>query len=100
EVCESVVAWADPRLAETPRGNKVLLWVRDGVHQPHRNTDATELFELASRARAAGLAPVVIGEAVRGGDLPRGAVDMTLFSRDPVFQGAGARRAQLQLFEH
>jgi hypothetical protein len=98
EVPASVVAWANSRLAA--EGRKVLLWVRDGVHHPRRNTTAAELAELAARAQGAGLVPVVIGESVRDGDFPRGAVDLTLFSRDPVFQSADARRAQLQLFEH
>jgi hypothetical protein len=96
----SVIAWADARLAGAPVGRKVLLWVRDGVHHPHRNTSTTELAELATRAQGAGLVPVVIGEAVRAEDFPRGAVDLTLFSRDPVFQKVETRRAQLQLFEH
>ena len=100
EVPTSVIAWADSRLATAPGGRKVLLWVRDGVHHPRRNTTAAELAELAARAQGAGLVPVVIGESVRDGDFPRGAVDLTLFSRDPVFQGADTRRAQLQLFEH
>jgi hypothetical protein len=37
---------------------------------------------------------------MRHGDAPAGAVDMTLFWKDPLFQGEDMRRAQLQLFEH
>ena len=44
--------------------------------------------------------PVLVGDAVRGGAAPAGAVDCTLFWKDPVFQGPDMRRAQLQLFEH
>jgi hypothetical protein len=100
EIPTSVIAWADAKLAGASERRTVLLWVRDGEHHPRRNTTAAELAELATRAQDAGLVPVVIGEAVRGGGLPRGAVDMTLFSRDPVFQRDDTRRAQLQLFEH
>src|SRR5262249_54653362 len=100
EIPSSVIAWADARLAGASDGRKVLLWVRDGAHQPHRNTASAELAEVATRAQRAGLVPVVIGEAVRDGGLPRGAIDLTLFSRAPVFQQTDTRRVQLQLFEH
>ena len=33
-------------------------------------------------------------------DQPAGAVDLTLFWKQPLFQGEDMRRAQLQLFEH
>jgi hypothetical protein len=97
---QAVIDWIDRRLAGVSAGRKVLLWVRDGKHHPTRNTAYPELVELSRRALTAGLVPVLVGDAVRDGDVPSGAVDMTLFWKDPIFQGADMRRAQLQLFEH
>jgi hypothetical protein len=77
-----------------------LLWIRYGQHHPGRNTAYVELVELARRAVAARLVPVLVGDAIRDGEAPSDAVDLTLFWKDPVFQGADMRRAQLQLFEH
>jgi hypothetical protein len=94
-----VIDWADRRLA-TSAEKKVLLWVRYGVHHPTRNTNYPELAELARRALAARLVPVLVGDAVWDGEVLPGAVDMTLFWKEPVFQGTDMRRAQLQLFEH
>ncbi|MBV9948180.1 MAG: hypothetical protein JOZ69_15100 [Myxococcales bacterium] len=48
----------------------------------------------------AGLLPILLGDALRQGAVPAGAVDMVLFWKDPVFRGDHARRAQLQFFEH
>ena len=98
-ISRAVVDWADRRLAGAAAG-KVLLWVRHGTHHPERNTKHPELVELARRARDAGLVPVLVGDAVRGGEAPAGAVDCTLFWKAPLFQGPDMRRAQLQLFEH
>ena len=95
-----VIAWADQKLAGVSAVRLVLLWVRHGVHHPARNTTYPELVELARRALAAKCVPVLVGDAVRGGEVPAGAVDMTLFWKDTIFQGADMRRAQLQLFEH
>jgi hypothetical protein len=97
---QAVVDWTDRSLAGAPAGRKVLIWVRYGAHHPTRNTTYAELVELASCALAEDLVPVFIGDAVRGGEIPSGAVDMTLFWRRPIFQGADMRRAQLQFFEH
>lgn len=96
----AVAAWADARFAGAPAGPRVLLWVRDGVYHPARNTDVAELVELAARARRAGLSPVVVGEAPRDGGALADVVDLTRFSRDPVFAHVETRRAQLLLFEH
>ena len=97
----AVVEWTDRKLAGAPdAARKVLLWVRQGAHHPTRNTAHAELVELARRTLGRGLVPVLIGDAVRDGDVPAGALDLTLFFRDPVFQGPTMRRAQLQLFEH
>ena len=52
------------------------------------------------RVLAANCVPVLVGDAVRDGEIPSGAVDMTLFWKELIFQGADMRRAQLQLFEH
>ena len=112
---QAVIDWADGRLAGVSAGRKVLLWVRYSAHHPMRNTTYPELVELARRALAASLLPVLVGDAIRDGELswepatgsqplprkiPSGAVDMTLFWKEPIFQGADMRRAQLQLFEH
>jgi hypothetical protein len=96
----TVIGWADRRLVGVSAGRKILLWVRYGAHHPTRNTTYPELVELARRALAANCVPVLVGDAVRDGEVPSGAVDMTLFWKEPVFQGADMRRAQLQLFEH
>jgi len=94
-----LVAWAAQALAGAPAGAKVLVWVRHGAHHPDRNTTYAELVELVASARAADLVPVLIGDAVRGGDVPPGAIDLTLFWKQPRFQGEDMRRSQLQLFE-
>ncbi len=99
-VPDAIASWAARALAGAPAARKVLLWVRYGAHQPARNTAHPELVELARRAADAGLAPVLVGDALRDGEVPRGAVDLTLFWKQPLFQGPDMRRAQLQLFEH
>jgi hypothetical protein len=73
--------------------------VRHGKHHPLRNTTYPELVELTRRLLSTGLVPVLVGDAVRDGEIPAGAVDLTLFWKDPLFQGADMRRAQLQFFE-
>jgi hypothetical protein len=99
-ISRAVADWIDRRLIGPAAGKTVLIWVRHGTHQPARNTQHPELIELAGRALDAGLVPVLVGDAVRGGAAPAGAVDCTLFWKDPLFQGPDMRRAQLQLFEH
>jgi hypothetical protein len=101
-ISPAVAEWTDRRLAGTAgaRTKKVLLWVRQGAHQAARNSTHPELVELARRTLVLGLTPVLIGDAVQGGDVPPGAVDLTSFFRDPIFQGLTTRRAQLQMFEH
>jgi hypothetical protein len=94
----TVIDWADRRLAGVSAGRKVLLWIRCGAHHPTRNTKCPELVDLVRRALTANLVPVLIGDAFP--EIPSGAVDMTLFWKEPIFQGADMRRAQLQLFEH
>ncbi len=100
----TVADWLDQRLrslrAGDAAGKKVLLWIRDGVHHPGRNTRWSELVELVARVQGAGLVPVLTGDAIRESPVPEGAVDMILFWKDPVFRQADMRRAQLQFFEH
>jgi hypothetical protein len=96
----TVIDWADRKLSGVSLGKKVLLWVRYGAHHPKRNTIYSELVELARRALAANCVPVLVGDAVRDGGVPSGTVDMTLFWKEPIFQGADMRRAQLQFFEY
>jgi hypothetical protein len=96
----AIAEWIDSRLgAASAAAKKVLVWVRHGAHHPSRNSTHAELVELVRRACIAGLQPILIGDAIRG-DVPAGAVDMTLFWKDPIFQGEDMRRAQLQFFEH
>ncbi|WP_437675320.1 hypothetical protein [Sorangium sp. So ce131] len=101
---ESVTGWVDRRLAGAragaPRRRKVLLWIREGLHHPHRNTRLAELLELTDLVQHTGLVPVLTGDALPGGQTPEGAVDMTLFWKDPTFRQLDMRRAQLQFFEH
>ncbi|HEX5100752.1 MAG TPA: hypothetical protein VFV94_14680 [Polyangiaceae bacterium] len=99
-ISRAVVDWADRKLVGTAAQKTVLLWIRTGKHHPARNTKHAELVELAQRARDAGLVPVLVGDAVPGGEAPAGTVDCTLFWKDPLFQGVDMRRAQLQFFEH
>jgi hypothetical protein len=95
-----VADWTFRQLAGASTGKKVLLWVRYGKHHPTRNTKHPELVELARRALGAGLVPVLVGDAVLEGGIPPGAVDLTLFWKQPIFQGIDMRRAQLHFFEH
>ncbi len=96
----AIIDWADARLAGAPDRRKVLVWIRHGAHHPSRNTSHAELVELTRRTLAAGLTPILIGDAVRDGPVPADAVDATLFWKEPLFQDAHMRRAQLQVFEH
>lgn len=101
-----IMRWIDRRLVGAGLGENgndtktVLFWVRYGRHHPNRNSVHAELVELARRASAVGLVPVLVGDALRDGPPPLQAVDLTLFWKDPVFQGLDMRRAQLQFFEH
>lgn len=99
-VAAAVREWVDRRLSGRGGGPKVLLWVRHGSHHARRNTAGTEIVELSRLALQQGLTPVLVGDALRDVAVPDGAIDLLLFWRDPVFVGAGARRAQLQFFEH
>lgn len=99
-VSSAIVEWCDAALAEAPTGKKVLLWLRYVGYQPERNTTYPELVQLTELALDHGLVPILIGDALQEGELPAGALDMTLFWKLPLFQGEDMRRAQLQLFEH
>ena len=99
-IAQTIIDWTDRKLANVSVGKKVLQWVRHGAHHPARNTTYPELVELTRRVRAADLVPVLVGDAVRDGQIPSGAVDMTLFWKETIFQGTDMRRAQLQFIEH
>jgi hypothetical protein len=99
-IATAVSEWIEPRLAGWQDRRKVLVWIRDGAHHPGRNTRFPELVELTRRVQEAGLSPVLLGDALRQGTVPAGAVDMILFWKDPIFLGDDGRRAQLQFFEH
>lgn len=96
---EPIRDWVDRRLVGRGPQKKVLLWVRDGTHQPSRNTDYPELARLCRLLSDEELTPVLVGDALRGGDVPVQAVDMTLFWKESLFRSGNLRRAQLQLFE-
>jgi hypothetical protein len=100
EIPPAIADFADRACDPASAAKKVLLWVRYGAHQKERNTSYAELVALAQRALALQLVPVLIGDGLRGEVVPPGALDLTLFWRQPVFQGADMRRAQLLLFEH
>lgn len=95
-----VAAWVDARLPPARDPKKVLVWVRYGTHHDHRNSDYAELVQLCELLQARSLTPVLIGDALRGGGVPSGCLDLTLFWRAPLFQLGNMRRAQLELFEH
>jgi hypothetical protein len=96
-----VTAYADRRLGQRDHAGrpKVAVWVRVGAYARGRNTAPPELTELVRGAEAAGLLPVLVGDALPDGFDPGGAADLTLHWRDPIFRGLDGRRAQLQLFE-
>jgi len=100
EIPQAIADWADARVSWASEGNKVGMWIRTGAHDAWRNTRPDELLKLIDLARAEGLVPVLVGDAFPGGSIPDGVVDMTLFWKAPLFQGADMRRAQLQLFEY
>lgn len=95
----AIVEWTADKLAEAPAHPKVLVWLRYGAYHPTRNTTYDEVLSLCEHARRHGLVPIVIGDALRGGELPTGTLDLTLFWKHRLFQGIDMRRAQLQLFE-
>jgi len=99
-VLPGVRTWVDTRLAGAPPEGKVLLWIRHGRHQPARNTNHSELGDLVRLVLSTGLVPILVGDAIPREAATVGTVDMTLFWREPVFQGIDMRRAQLHCFEH
>jgi len=96
-VPQPIADWIDARVSSSRP--TLLLWVRHGSHHPTRNTTQTELLSLTHLALASGLAPILVGDALRDGAIPD-AIDLTLFWQDPLFQGLDMRRAQLHFFEH
>jgi len=94
-----ILSYAEPRLSALAGRQAILLWVRDGSHQKARNTESQELLTLCQMAIDSGMVPILVGDALGHIDLPGGAIDMTLFWKQRVFQEGNARRAQLQLFE-
>jgi hypothetical protein len=97
---QTIRDFANRALSPPATQRLALHWIRYGTHHPMRNTVHGELGELTRRTLAAGLLPVLVGDALRDGRAPPGTVDLTLFWRLPLFQGVDMRRAQLQLFEH
>lgn len=91
-------SWIDDKVGGTPE-QKVLLWVRTGDHDVQRNTCFDELRQLCELILHAGLTPIFFGDKVPLELVPPWAVNLTLCWKEPLFQGAEMRRAQLQLFE-
>lgn len=99
-VAGSVARWLDAALGGVPSTTrKVLVWVREGLHDADRNSMSEEVVALCHHATRRGLVPVLFGDVLEG-ETPAGAVDLTLCWKLPLFQGEEMRRAQLQLFEH
>ncbi len=94
----SLRSWIGDKVGGNPE-QKVLLWVRTGDHDALRNTCFDELRQLSELVLHAGLTPIFFGDAVPADIAPTNAVDLTLCWKEPLFQGADMRRAQLQLFE-
>lgn len=95
---DDVRRFVDARVPRAPVP-KVLLWVRRGTHHPGRNSDDAEIAALAARIRDAGATPILVGDAPPA-VLPEGAIDLTLFWKEPPFSGDDGRRAQLHAFDH
>lgn len=95
---QRLVEWVAQRVGEDS-GNKVLLWVRIGDHDAHRNTDFAELQQIVGMVLDAGLKPVYFGDAIDPRMSLDGGIDLTLCWKEPLFQGDDMRRMQLQLFE-
>ena len=102
-ISDVVARWGAARLGGAVTAEEkpmVLLWIRQGVHDAHRNTQPDELVALTDVVRRAGLTPAWIGDAPADVRTPADVVDLVLFWKDPTFQQSDMRRAQLQLFEH
>lgn len=93
-----LVDWVARRVGNDSN-QKVLLWVRISDHDAHRNTDFEELQQISRLVLNAGLTPVFFGDAIAAPVQIERAIDLTLCWKEPIFQGADMRRAQLQLFE-
>lgn len=91
-------SWIDGKVGGRPE-QKVLLWVRTGDHDARRNTCFDELGQLSELVVNAGLIPIFFGDAVPAELVPPGAVNLAFCWKEPLFQGADMRRAQLHLFE-
>ncbi len=98
-VAPLVQAWLAARLPAAPARPTVLIWNRLCGHDPHRNSSPEELAALCQIAQEAALCPILIGDGLGVMPLPPGTLDLTLFWKEPLFQGIDMRRAQLELFE-
>ncbi len=99
EALKEVEDWVAQELQDASPEPKVLIWLRYGAHDSMRNSEYVEVETLCGFALQRGLVPILIGDALRGGPVPEGALDLTLFWKLPLFSGANMRRAQLYLFE-
>jgi hypothetical protein len=96
---EAVDRWLDAKLTSRRSDPKLLLWIRRSAHHPGRNSTPGEIRELALSARRAGLAVVLVGDALPGDGI-EAAIDLTLFWKAPLYSDEDGRTAQLWLFEH
>ncbi len=98
-VVSLVQAWLAARLPAVSERPTVLIWNRLCAHDAHRNSSPEELSRLCQLAQEAALCPILIGDGLGVMPLPPGTLDLTLFWKEPLFQGMDMRRAQLELFE-
>lgn len=98
-MADRVQQWLQARLPTIPCGASVLLWNRQCGHDAHRNSSSEELDALCRIAVGASLRPILIGDGLGAWPPPREALDLTLFWKEPLFQGVEMRSAQLALFE-
>lgn len=96
---QAVRTWLREKLGQPASRRAVLIWIRTGAHDAHRNSTADELRTLCLLAQQTQLSPILIGDGLGAMPLPRGALDLTLFWKESLFQGLFMRRAQLELFE-
>ncbi len=92
--------FGDRVLASAASGPKVLVWVRRQTHHAGRNSTREEIEALCRCALDRGLSPILMGDVLDDAAPPPRTVALTMFYRQPPFDGPDTRRAQLHLFEH
>ena len=85
-ISPAIVRWCQRR-AGPAVGHKVLVWVRIGTHDSHRNSTPREVRSLCRRVVAAGLVPVLFGDAPPP-DLPKETLDLSFAWKEGSLPGA------------